>query len=231
MVHLTWGLVIASGKSEQAGDTVDTAFLGVGDKPLIVYVLQAMQECSEIDGIVAVVSRERMEALRGLSKMFGFTKLRRIAAGTTQRFSSLQAGLRTLDDGVTMVAIHDVSRPFIKPDMIAEVVKAGKRYGCGVAARKVLETVKRVDKGQKVAASERNGQYFLAQTPQVIRRDLLEKGLEKKKAIYAEESSYIEDLKEEVHLVPLPGMNFKIESAEDIGWASTLLRLSQDNHF
>lgn len=226
MVHKTWSIIIASGKSEQIASTgSEVAFLGLGDKPVVAHSLQIMEECDDIDGVVAVVPKDKMEKLVPLAQMFGFDKLRKIVAGTNGRLSSLQAGMKELEDDVTMVSVHEVSRPFVQPDVISETVRVAKCYGCAVAANKIADVIKIVEKGTKVQRTQGGRIAWTAQSPQTFRRDILENAIEKNKGSIKEESEMVEALGEEVRVVPSSKLNIKIDSIDALSFAGVLERI------
>ncbi len=235
MAHITWGIIIASGKTEQMSTEVDkevdTAFLSLGDKPLLAYSLLAMENCDDIDASIVVVKRERMEAVKSLSQMFGCMKLKRIVAGSSQRLSSVQQGLKNMDDDVTMVVLHEVSRPFVTAEMISDVVKAAKRYGCGISSYKLTESVKCVEKGSKVSETIKNGFCFIAQTPQAYKTEVLKKGLDwavKNKTLIVEESFAMEGIKQEVRLVAGTRFNMKIDTIDDLALAGAVQKIETE---
>ncbi len=65
------GIIVAAGKSERMGPKVDKAFLSLGTKPVLAYSLIAFEKCPDIDGIVLVVRKDRIEAAHGVAHMFG----------------------------------------------------------------------------------------------------------------------------------------------------------------
>ncbi len=86
MAHKTWCMIIGAGKTEQLpSNESEVAFLSLGDRPVIAHSLQVMEECDEIDGVIAVVSKENMNRVVPLKQMFGFSKLRKIVAGGPAR--------------------------------------------------------------------------------------------------------------------------------------------------
>ena len=228
MIHIAWGIIIASGKTEQLSAGPDIAFLPATDNPVISYSLMAFEKCSDIDGVVVVVDKDKLDVVAGMIKLYGFTKVRRVVAGTTQRYGSLQNGLKALDDSVTVVCAHNVSRPCVKPELITEVVKAAKRYGTGVAAVKIEDAVKEVEKGQKSAKPLDRTKLWTTQTPQAFRREPFEEGLEtanKKKLVMDDDSDAWLAAKKDIHLVPSTTTNMKIRTADDLVVVSSLLRV------
>ncbi|MGD9873352.1 MAG: 2-C-methyl-D-erythritol 4-phosphate cytidylyltransferase [Kiritimatiellia bacterium] len=229
MVHVVWGIIIASGKEEQLMATgVDVAFLNLAGRPLLSHALEEFERCPDIDGIVVVAPKDRVGEVLTMAKLMGYMKLRKIAAGTVARISSLRMGLNTLDEEVSMVVVHEVSRPCVKRGLISECIKAAKRYGSGVAASRILDPVKIVPKGNTVTATLEPNTAWTAQTPQAYKLDVLEKALAaaaKKKVALQDESAALELIKHEVHLVPCPPSNIRIANPEDLTLAEALKRL------
>lgn len=228
MVHVVWGIIIASGKEEQLTSGVDVAFLNLAGRPLLSHALEEFERCPDVDGVVVVAPKERVGEVLTMAKLMGYLKLRKIAAGTLQRVSSLRMGLNALDEDVSMVVVHEVSRPCVKRGLIGECVKAAKRYGSGIAASKILDPVKIVPKGNTVTATLEQNTAWAAQTPQAYKLDVLEKALAaaaKKKVVLQDESAALELIKHEVHLVPCPPSNIRIATAEDLTLAEALKRL------
>ncbi len=227
MVHIAWGIVLASAREEQISADSDMAFLNLGGKPVLSYSLKAFEECPEIEGVAVVIRKERMAEVQRMVKLLGFGKVRRIVAGTAQRASSLRAGLGSLDEDVSVVVIHDVSRPCVAAPLITETVKSAKRYGCGIAAVRLDDAVKTVQKGQTVSKTLDARTAWVAQTPQAFKLDLLTKALDsaaKKKIALQDESLAVELIKKEVHLVPSSVLNLRINSVEELALAEGIVR-------
>lgn len=224
---MNYGVVVAAGKSERMGANVDKAFLSLGTRPVLAYSLLAFEKCHDIDGIILVCRKDRMESARAMASLFGISKLKRVVAGGSMRQVSVGNGLAALGDDVDIVAVHDGARPCVTPDLISETIKSAKRYGSGVAAVKVTDTVKHVDKGLTVSKTVDRTKLWAVQTPQTFKLDLLEKAfdkIKKKKATVTDEASAVE-LVSKVHLVSAPVSNIKITTADDLALAAALLKL------
>lgn len=229
MVHVTWGLVVACGRPEQIQATIETPFLNLGSRPVLAYVLQAFEQCGDISGVLVVVDKTRCDTVLGMSQMFGFSKVRRVVVGGVSRQTSVSAGLEKLDEEVTLVCLHDATRPCVTPALISETVKAAKRYGSGVTAVPLADPVKVVERGQTVTQAFAPGVAWLAQTPQCFRRDLLEKGYAiaaKKRLQVADDAEAYALTKHEVHLVPGFPQNIKIREPQDLGEAARFINAS-----
>jgi 2-C-methyl-D-erythritol 4-phosphate cytidylyltransferase len=227
MSSTTWAVIIASGKGEQFAPDVDTAFVNLGSKPVITYSLSVYEHCPEVDGIVIVAPKDRVENLRAMMQMFGCYKVKRIVAGTGARQNSVLAGLRAIDDDVSVVSIHDSSRPCVTGDQVSETIKMAKRYGCGVIATKITEAVIESAKGFVASGSVDAEKLWLTATPQAFKFDLIVKALElaqKKKMVLHDDSEAMALIKEEVRLVPATKPTLRIATPADLHLAEWLLR-------
>ena len=225
---MNYGVVVAAGKSERMGPNVDKAFLTLGTKPILAYSLLAFERCADIDGVILVVRKDRLEAGRGLAQIFGCSKVKRVVPGGGQRQDSVWNGLSELSDEVKIVVVHDGARPCVTPELISETVKAAKRYGSGVAAVKITDTVKEVEKGFKIARTIDRTKLWAVQTPQAFRRELLFDAFDtmaKKHTVVTDEASAVELLGQDVHLVPSMLWNIKVTSPDDLALAAAFLKL------
>lgn len=227
MISSTWGVIIASGKSEKFGAEFDTAFLNVMSRPSLTYVLERYEQCAEIEGVVVVAPKERVDNLRGMVHVFGYNKVKAVVAGTNHRQTSVLAGLEALSEDVGYVSIHDGSRPCVTALDITETLKAAKRYGSGVLAVKISDPVKKTRKGSNIAEPVEGDSLWITHTPQAFKIELIRKGLAaaiKRKAALEDDSDSLLLIKEEVRLVEADGPRVKIASATDMNLAEMLLR-------
>lgn len=227
MNSLTWAIIIAGGKGEEFAPEIDTAFLSLGSKPILTYSLAAYEQCSEVDGVVIVAPKDRVEGIQGMVQMFGGSKVKKIVAGAAQRQTSVLIGLRAMEDKVATVSIHEASRPCVTANQIAETVKAAKRYGNGVLATKVVDSIKVVEKGYTVSEHLDSSKLWMVQTPQAFKFELILKALQaaqKKKVTLADDTEALKLLHEEIHLVPTDEPAFKIAKPRDLFIAECLLR-------
>jgi len=222
------GIIVAAGKSERMGPNVDKAFLSLGTKPVLAYSLTAYEQCRDIDGIVLVVRKDRVEAAHGVTHMFGCSKVLRIVAGGAKRQTSVSNGLACLDEDASIVSIHDGARPCITPELISETIKVAKRCGSAVAAAKITDTVKYVERGYTVTRTVDRAKLWSVQTPQTFKRELLTEAfalLSKKGITVTDDASAVEMVAQRVRLVPSPLPNIKITTADDLAVAAALLKL------
>jgi 2-C-methyl-D-erythritol 4-phosphate cytidylyltransferase len=223
-----WGIVLAGGRASQFGSDIDPVFLSLGSKPVLTYCLSAIERCPDIEGIVVVAPKERVDSVRTMIGMFGCTKVKAIVAAPPAREASVSAGLQALADrNPGYVAILDGAIPGVAPEMISEAVKTSRKHGIAAVARPVGAPVCESAKGTKVTGMPEDGTIWVLLGPQVFRRDHLEKALAnaaKKKIRGADEAALAVAAKLDVHLVPIRRLLIRIDSPQDLNLADHLLR-------
>ena len=221
-------IIVAAGKSERMGAGTDKAFLSLGSRPLVAWSLLAFEQCPDIDQMVLVIRKEQQLAARSVAQMFGISKLRAIVAGGVRRQDSVANGLAALDPETRIVAVHDGARPCITSDLISETIRSAKRLGSGVAASRVVDTIKYVERGTAVDRTLERDKLWAVQTPQSFKLDLLRRAYAKvaeRGAVVTDEAAAVELLGEPVRLVEWPKPNLKITTAEDLPLAAAVLRI------
>lgn len=225
---MTTAIIVAAGKSTRMGGTVDKAFLSLGSKPVIAYSLMTFEACQEIDQIVIVVRKDQLIAAKGVAQMFGCRKVVAIVSGGATRQTSVANGLAACNPDTTIVCVHDGARPCVTDGLIQDTIKSARRTGTGIAATKVTDTVKQVDRGHVISATIDRKKIWTVQTPQTFKFELLQKAMKEADEAgkrFTDEASAVEFLGERVHLVPSMFPNIKITEAEDIKVASLLLAI------
>ncbi|MBU0678543.1 MAG: 2-C-methyl-D-erythritol 4-phosphate cytidylyltransferase [Verrucomicrobia bacterium] len=228
MAHTTWGIVLASGKGEQLTGGIDTAFLSLGTHPAITYSMMAFEKCAEVDEVMILTAKDRIEAVQSLVKLFGCVKTTRIVGVGSQRAKCIQTALDELPDNASVVVIQEASRPCISVDLVAETVRSAKRYGTGIAGHKLSGSVKVVPRGLKASSSKNGNTLWVVHTPQAYKIDVLQKALKaaaKKHLSFEDESEAVALTTAEIRMVPSPSTNVKIQTPDDLTLVSTLLRL------
>jgi len=224
---MNYGLVIAAGAGGKFGSKVDRAFLSLGPRPVLAYALLAFEKCDEIEGVVLVVRKERVDAARSLSQLFGCSKIVTIVAGGTTRLTSVQNGLAAMPDGVTLVTVHEGSRPCVTPQLIADTLAAAKRAGAASAALRVDDAVVVSERGTSVSQCIDSSKLWTLQSPQSFKIDVLRQALDNSdaKKPAPDEASLVERLGLPVRLVAGSIHNIKILAVDDLPLAATLLKL------
>ena len=99
-----------------------------------------------------------------------------VVGGPTRQasvFACLQGSLASPDD---LVVVHDGARPAVHPDDVRAVCEAARGLGGAVLGRRLTDTVKKTREGRIERTLDRET-LFRAETPQVFRRELLERAV------------------------------------------------------
>ena len=227
-------IIVAAGKSERMGANMDKAFLSLGPKPVLAYSVQAFEDCEDIDSIVLVVRKDRIEGAKKMAGIFGCSKVDQVVAGGSKRQASVMNGLNALSDDARIVCVHDGARPCVTPHLISETIKSAKRYGTGIAASRITDTVKYVERGHKITKTMDRSKLWTVQTPQTFKVSLLCKAFEhitKENITVTDEASAVELIHDDVRLIESIEPNLKITTVEDLPVAAAMLKLEASNIF
>jgi 2-C-methyl-D-erythritol 4-phosphate cytidylyltransferase len=224
-----WAIVLACGKDQEIGAGVDVSFLALGSRPVVARSIQTLEQNPLIEGIVLVVRKERVDSALHTVRSFGCRKVAAIVSGGPVRQTNLKNALEKIPEEATAVLIHEASRPFITDEVVAEVIKAGKRYGAAVAAVKSPDGVKLAEKGQKVTKALDRNTIWLTQSPQVYKIDVFKKMLKGSGKLIDDDSELLAKMKQEIHLVPGSSGNMKIRTPDDLQVASAILSVARQN--
>ena len=218
-------LVLAAGSGERLGHPLPKAFVPIGGKPLLLYSLETLASVHEIDCVVPVIAGVDLDRFRALD-LAGLPKLAAPVIGGAERQDSVAAGLAALSNDPfsnqdSLVAIHDASRPWVRPAAVSRVVEVARRDGAAILAVPVADTIKRVSDGRVIATPDR-AECWAAQTPQVFRLGLLREALARAGAagrVATDDAQLVEWLGAAVTIVPGDADNQKITFAEDLAAA------------
>ena len=99
-------------------------------------------------------------------------------AGGQSRWRSVRRALEASRAGSgDLVAVHDGARPAVDATDLDALFEAARAAGAAILGRPVADTVKRVE-GDRVVGTVDRRPLFRAETPQVFRREVLERALE-----------------------------------------------------
>ncbi len=222
---MTTAIIVAAGKSERMGTGTDKAFLSLVNKPVVAWSLLAFERCPEVDRIVLVVRKDQIIAAKAVAKMFGISKLQTVVPGGNKRQESVQAGLAVCDLDTRYVIIHDGARPCVTSDTIGEVAKMVRRTPAVTVGRRMVDTVKRVEKGTVVAATEDREKLWSVQTPQAFQIKVIRAAYQALgKQDVTDDCQVVEMTGETVKILESRQLNLKITTVEDLQIAGALLK-------
>lgn len=213
----TIAILLCAGRGERLGADLPKAFVPLAGRPLFTWSLDAMQRCDTIDGVVLVGPERTLRELLAASghsthKVVGYSE------GGDQRQHSVGRGLHVLPEDCTFVAVHDCARALVTPEVIARAVAGAHEHGAAIAAIPQADTLKQGLAGRITGTVPRAG-LWAAQTPQVFRRDWLERAHREATEVATDDAALVEWLGHPVHLALGDPLNFKITTAADLALA------------
>jgi 2-C-methyl-D-erythritol 4-phosphate cytidylyltransferase len=210
-------LVVAAGRGERLGSPGPKAFVMCGGRPMLEWSIDALKAAPEI-GHVVVATPPGVEAPAGTTGVFG----------GDERSHSVRAALHHTLAG-DPVLVHDAARPLLTPEIVRAVLAGlDPDADAAIAAAPVADTIKRAgDDGRTVAETLDRSALWAIQTPQVFRREVLERALAQPHDVLAgatDDASLVEAMGGTVRLVACSRENFKVTTPEDLRLADLLLR-------
>lgn len=209
-----------------AGRPPTKVFMPLAGRPVLAHTLERFAAVEEVLEVIVAVPAEWVdEARRTFGDSLGHARRLEFVAGGLDRCESVERALAATDWGPGLVAVHDAVRPLIRPEVIHDALRAAAGHGAAVVGRPVDHTVKRVDDEQRVLETVPRQRLWIAQTPQVFRRDVLTRAYAQRDraAAVTDDAQLVEALGQEVVMVLGDAANLKITTPEDLRMCEALL--------
>jgi 2-C-methyl-D-erythritol 4-phosphate cytidylyltransferase len=147
--------------------------------------------------------------------------------GGAERSDSIARALEVVDPACEFVAVHDAARPCLTGELIDAVFAAAREHGAALLAVPVADTVKRVGADGLTTETIPRNDLYLAQTPQVFRRELLLRAYANRSRLGAsatDDTQLVEAIGTRCAVVEASPLNLKITTAADLRLASAVLQ-------
>lgn len=220
-------LISAAGKGSRMNLDINKQYIKIKGIPILARTIKKFQECDQIDEIILIVNEKDIVFCKeSIVDFFGFSKVKKIVSGGSQRYISVYNGLKSINESQSIVVVHDGVRPFVSLDTIKNCIAACKNYGSAVAGVKVKDTIKKSDPENNIEETIDRKFIWTIQTPQVFKCDLLSMAYEKafKEGFTGtDDSSYVERIGIYPKLVHGGYENIKITTQEDLIFAEAIL--------
>lgn len=141
-------IIIAGGVGHRMGQEIPKQFINVGDKPVIVYTLEAFQRHPQVDAIEVVCLEGWENVLSAYARQYGIDKLKWITTGGASGQESIRNGVFNLEGelgGDDICLIHDGVRPMLDSDVITDVIRVCREHGNAVTSMPYNEQIFLVD--------------------------------------------------------------------------------------
>ncbi|MCG7343326.1 2-C-methyl-D-erythritol 4-phosphate cytidylyltransferase [Sporosarcina sp. ACRSL] len=222
----------AAGRGRRMGAGFNKLFLEMAGKPILMHTLDVFEQDPACSGMILSIKGEEKQEIEEMLHRFGITKVVALVEGGAERQQSVAACIRAHQSG-GIVLVHDAARPFIKRDVIHELVDVAQRFGAAIAGVQVKDTMKFAPDGLVEETVDRS-KLWAIQTPQAFRYELLKEASEKAEAegfLGTDESMIVERLGHPVRVVESTYDNVKMTTKEDLLFGEVLLKQRQQEDF
>lgn len=217
----------AAGRSSRFRDKEKKPFVNLDGRAVWLRSAELFITRSDVCQCLIVVSPDDLEMFRrryGANLAFMDVK---IAPGGKERFESVANALAMLRPEAEFVAVHDAVRPCLTEELINAVFAKAEQTGAALLAVPVTDTLKQVDAQHQVQATVPRQGLWLAQTPQVFRRDWLLDAYARRSQLGREitdDAQLVEKAGHAVQVVDGATSNIKITTKGDVALAEAILK-------
>jgi 2-C-methyl-D-erythritol 4-phosphate cytidylyltransferase len=229
------GTRMSSAPSARTKNTAPSKqFAELAGTPILIHTLRKFAACPEVTEICVALRPGEIAGFRNRLEQVGkdiLQKKLQLVEGGEHRQQSVAhalAAVSALADDVVLV--HDAVRPFVTPEIIAEVIRATEKYGAAIAGMPAVDTVKQVERtaeGALIKSTIPRERVVLAQTPQGFRYAVLKRAFDEATAdgfMGTDEASLVERSGHPVAVVMGSPRNIKITAPADLELAEFYLR-------
>jgi 2-C-methyl-D-erythritol 4-phosphate cytidylyltransferase len=218
----------AAGRSTRFGDPKQKKiFAELDGRAVWLRAVEPFINREDVAQTIVVIAPEDRELFeRRFRASVAFLNIRVIDGGA-ERSESVARALEVVDPGCEFIAVHDAARPCLTGEQIDAVFAAAREHGAALLAIPVSDTVKRVGPDKFTTETLPRDDLYLAQTPQVFRRELLMRAYANRSRLGAsatDDSRLVEALGHRCAIVEGSPLNLKITTAVDLRLASAVLQ-------
>lgn len=228
-VHL---LIPAAGMGRRMGSDRNKLRLTLLGQPLLAWTLQAVVASPRVEWVGVIGQPDDFEHWQRLFQDLNAPPGIELIPGGATRQESVYNGLQALPPAAERVLIHDGARCLATPDLIDRCAAALETCLGLIAAVPVKDTIKVVDRQNRVESTPDRAQLWAAQTPQGFE-------VEKLKSCHDEgrrqgwevtdDAALFEKFQLPVEVVRGEETNLKITTPSDLAIAELILQQRRDN--
>ena len=112
-------ILLSAGIGSRTGLKYPKQFLSINGKPMLVYSLEVLRRCKEIDKIVVTCTQDYLEVYQGYIEKYHINDVHCVLGGSTRQ-ESVRLALDYVNTEKVMV--HEAARPLISVDFVESVL-------------------------------------------------------------------------------------------------------------
>lgn len=188
------------------------------------HTLEVFRSCA-VDRIILVLPAEHIDYWKQLVAEYAFDVKHDIVIGGKTRFNSVRNGLNAIE-GEGLVAIHDGVRPLVTASVVEDSFQTAANKGSAITSIPLKDSIRKLSLTGETR-SENRSNYYLVQTPQTFKSDLIKDAYNKAEhENFTDDAGVLESTGTPVYLVMGDSRNIKITTKDDLVFATMLLDLN-----
>ncbi len=221
-------IVPAAGLGKRLRSRSPKAFALLDGKPRLAQTLKLLLASYPFREIIVAAPSKKIEEIRALVRFHHPRGKIKVVRGGATRADSVMNALLSVSPESDWILVHDAARPLVSRQLIKRLLRAARKTGGVLCALPVTATVKKVDPTTlSVIGTQDRRELYLAQTPQVFKRELLlarYRKLGSKASAATDEAALFDGSKTQVKIVPGDPYNLKITTPFDLRLAERYLK-------
>lgn len=216
-------VIVAGGLGSRAGG--DKLRFALRDTTVLERTVDAFLRVNDIEKIVIVMRESDLSFGQEIKEKLGDNRIV-FALGGTTRAQSVKNGLALCN--ANGVLVHDGARPYVDCALIKRVMESVEKYGSGIPALPLSDSVREVENGGVVAEFNRD-KLYVVQTPQGFLLDDLLKSYESG-CDFTDESLLYSRCVSPAHVVEGSERNVKLTTRGDFASLNARVGMGYDLH-
>jgi 2-C-methyl-D-erythritol 4-phosphate cytidylyltransferase len=222
-------VIVAAGEGKRMNSPTTKVFLSLQGRPVLLHTLRRFAATRAVEKTIVVVAEKdltRCEALIRADRDLAKVRYVVQSGGTTRR-ESVRQGLTRLDHGCDLVVIHDGARPLVPISLIDRCIEVAWKEGAAVVGLPARDTIKMIKEDGRVCKTVSRESFWLVQTPQAFRRELIIRAYEaavEESSEVTDDAALVERIGEPVVFVEGDPRNIKVTVPEDLSMAEALMQ-------
>ena len=214
-------IILAAGNGTRMKADKSKLLLEINGKTVIERTVNTFSNIADIDDIIVVVRETDIPLYENVLSKYNIS----YCIGGSTRQESVSNAVETVDNA-DMLIIHDGARPLVTENEISNTLRVAQEKGAAAVGVKVKDTIKVVDRNNKIINTPQRSSLIAIQTPQIFKFDKYVKAMKLAKEQnkdFTDDCKLLENAGEDVLVVDGEYTNIKITTPEDIPVAESIL--------
>lgn len=215
-------IITAGGIGKRMNSSLPKQFIRILDKPILMYTIEKFYHFDPKSQILITLPEDWKSYWEELVIEQDFKIPHRIVTGGDERYHSIKNAIHYCYGDI--IAVHDGVRPLVSEATIQKCIAKLRKTDAVIPVISVVESLRKKEENKGTVAVDRS-EYFIVQTPQCFKREILEKSysIEYHSKIN-DDAGLVEEAGYEITTVQGNPENIKITTQADLKYAELFLK-------